>query len=139
MVHFPPCVGAILNGLADGRKRSAFILMNFLRNMGWSSEEIDKTITDWNEKNYPPLRRNYLRSQMRWHLRQQRNLLPPNCSNANFYCSFGVCLPDKICKGGTDKITIKNPINYPFRKLKREQRKLGASKKGRKTRRKTRK
>jgi hypothetical protein len=122
--HFPPCVHAILNGLADGRKRSAFILINFLRNMGWSAEEIDRALTDWNEKNYPPLRTNYLRTQLRWHMRQDRNLLPPNCDNPNFYVNFGVCLPDGVCRGGTDKITIKNPINYAFRKLKREQRNL---------------
>jgi hypothetical protein len=138
-VHFPPCISAIMNGLADGRKRSAFILINFLRNMGWSPEEIDKALTAWNEKNYPPLRRNYLRSQIRWHMRQQRNLLPPNCNNPNFYVGFGICIPDKICKGNTERITIKNPINYPFRKLKREQKRLPTKKKGTKNRKKARK
>jgi hypothetical protein len=32
-----------------------------------------------------------------------------------------LCRPDAICKSGTDKITIKNPIGYPFRILKRKQ------------------
>jgi hypothetical protein len=118
--QFPPCVQAIFKGVADGRKRSVFILINFLRNMGWSTEEIDKRMTEWNEKNYPPLRTNYVRSQLRWHIQQDRSLLPPNCDNENFYKSFGVCKPDEICKGGTQAITIKNPVNYAFRKMRRE-------------------
>ncbi|RLI98123.1 MAG: hypothetical protein DRP00_02695 [Candidatus Aenigmatarchaeota archaeon] len=111
---FPPCIKTILKGLPDGRKRSVFILINFLRNMGWSMEEISKKLEEWNEKNYPPLRANYLRTQLRWHARQERNLLPPNCNHENFYVSIGVCNPDEICKNKS----IKNPINYPFKKLK---------------------
>lgn len=117
--YFPPCIHTILNGLSDGRKRSVFILINFLRNMGWRHEDLEKALIEWNEKNYPHLRTNYIRSQLRWHFRQQRNLLPPNCDNPNFYLDIGVCNPDNFCKAG-DKITIKNPINYPFRKLKQQ-------------------
>jgi len=116
---FPPCIkNWILKGLADGRKRSLFILINFLRNMGWDLEKLEKRISEWNEKNYPPLRANYLRTQLRWHLRQSRNLLPPNCNNELFYVTMNVCHPDKICKGGTKRIVIKNPVNFPFRKLR---------------------
>jgi len=117
---FPPCVNLILKGLADGRKRSVFILVNFLRNAGWDLEKIEKRLIEWNEKNYPPLRANYLRTQLRWHFRQDRNLLPPNCDNVNFYQDMKVCNPDFICKAGTDKIVIKNPVNYPFKKLKKK-------------------
>lgn len=122
--HFPPCIQNILKGLADGRKRSVFILINFLRNVGWDVEKLTKRIAEWNEKNYPPLRANYLRSQLRWHLRQSRNLLPPNCDNPNFYMDIRVCDPDKICMGGTDKIILKNPVNYPYKKLMRSQKRL---------------
>jgi hypothetical protein len=123
--YFPPCIReVILKGLADGRKRSTFVLINFLRNMGWDAEKIEKRLTEWNEKNYPPLRANYLRTQLRWHLRQDRNLLPPNCDNAQFYQDTKVCMPDEICKGGTDKIMLKNPVNYPFKKMGRLQKKL---------------
>jgi hypothetical protein len=73
---------------------------------------------EWNSKNVPPLRNSYLRTQLRWHFRQDRNLLPPNCDNENFYVAMSICHPDNICKGNIDKITIKNPVNYPFRKLK---------------------
>ncbi|MHA1742633.1 MAG: hypothetical protein ACTSV6_00095 [Candidatus Heimdallarchaeota archaeon] len=116
--YFPPCIKLILKGLSDGRKRSIFILINFLRNMGWGLEKLEKKIMEWNEKNVPPLRASYLRNQLRWHLRQERNLLPPNCDNENFMLSIGVCQPDEICKGGGKDIAIKNPVNYPFRKMK---------------------
>jgi hypothetical protein len=39
-----------------------------------------------------------------------------------------VCDPDATCTGGTDKIVLKNPVNYPFRKMGREQKKLGKRK-----------
>jgi len=115
---FPPCVAKILNGVTDGRKRSTFILINFLRNMGWDVEKLEKRMVEWNDKNYPPMRANYLRTQLRWHLRQSRNLLPPNCDNELFYIAMNMCKPDNICKGGTDKIIIKNPVSYPFKKLR---------------------
>ena len=130
--YFPPCIQAIYKGMADGRKRSVFVLVNFLRNMGWKPEEVEERLAEWNEKNYPPLRANYIRSQLRWHIQQGRNLLPPNCNNDNFYCSFGICKPDSICIAGTKMdpqtatepcsagITIKNPVNYAYRKLRRE-------------------
>jgi len=111
---FPPCIKKILNGVTDGRKRSVFILVNFLRSMNWDLERIEKTMFEWNEKNSPPLRTNYLRSQLRWHFRQERGLLPPSCDHENFYSSMGVCEPDETCKG------IKNPVNYPFKKLKKK-------------------
>jgi len=117
---FPPCVLKILNGLTDGRKRSVFILANYLRNMGWDWDKVEKEVLAWNEKNKPPLPSRYIRTQLRWHKRQRRNLLPPNCLNENFYVSMGVHLPDELCKGGTKKVTIKNPVNYPFRKMKKK-------------------
>jgi hypothetical protein len=119
---FPPCINKILLGLPDGRKRSVFILINFLRNMGWKWEEIEKKLYEWNEKNIPPLRRNYIRTQLRWHIKQERNLLPPNCDNLIFYKNptMNVCSPDIICKDRTDEIAIKNPVVYPFKKLKRK-------------------
>lgn len=122
--YFPPCIQLIFKGLADGKKRSLFVLTNFLRNMDWDLERLEKKLMEWNEKNLPPLRNNYLRGQLRWHLRQERNLLPPNCDNPNFMLGIGVCQPDEFCKGRTDRITIKNPVNYPFRKMKRPERKM---------------
>ncbi len=115
--YFPPCIKKILQGMSDGRKRSVFILINFLTNMGWTTEQIEKRVFEWNEKNYPPLQANYLRSQLRWHFQQKgRTLLPPNCSNENFYKALG--LYDTCCQE-VDHTKIKNPVNYPFQKLKR--------------------
>jgi hypothetical protein len=111
---YPPCIHTILKGLSDGRKRSVFILINFLRNMGWGWEKIEKKLVEWNEKNYTPLRTAYLRTQLRWHMQQKRNILPPNCDNPNFYRDFGVCQPDSICEG----MRIKNPLTYPFRRMR---------------------
>lgn len=112
---FPPCIKRILQGMTDGRKRSVFILINFLRNMNWSPEDIEKKIMEWNEKNYPPLRTNYIRSQLRWHFRQQeRTLLPPNCDNENFYKAMGL---HELC-AELHAQNVKNPVNWPLRQLK---------------------
>jgi len=116
---FPPCILKILNGMSDGRKRSVFILNNFLRNMGWTPDKIEKKLIEWNKKNKPPLPERYIRTQYRWHNRQKRNILPPNCEHQNFYVSMGVHLPDEVCKGWTKEVTLKNPVNYPFRKIKK--------------------
>jgi DNA primase large subunit len=121
--YFPPCIKNILQGLSDGRKRSLFILTNFLKNMGWSLDKIENKINEWNSKNVPPLRNSYLRTQLRWHFRQERNLLPPNCDNENFYKDIGVCKPDEFCTDMGEKIVIKNPVNYPFKRLKKRKRK----------------
>ncbi len=117
---FPPCIKRILEGMVDGRKRSVFILVNFLRNVGWSNEMIEKKIFEWNEKNSPPLRSNYLRSQLRWHFRQDRNLLPPNCDNANFYLSMGL---HQLCEAAGIHKQVKNPVNWSIRQLKAKRRK----------------
>lgn len=112
---FPPCIKHLLaNGLADGKKRGLFILINFLRNMGWSAEQVEKKIEEWNNRNVPPLRTNYLRGQLRWHFRTDRPLLPPNCENDNYYKALGLhgyC--HQLHEAG-----VKNPVSYPFRLLK---------------------
>ncbi|MEM5766543.1 MAG: hypothetical protein QW423_02845 [Candidatus Aenigmatarchaeota archaeon] len=121
---FPPCIKSILQGLSDGRKRGLFVLTNFLKNAGWNLDKIENKILEWNSKNIPPLRNSYLRTQLRWHFRQERNLLPPNCNNENFYKSMGVCKPDELCTDNSDKIMIKNPVNYPFKKFKAKKKKM---------------
>jgi hypothetical protein len=106
--YFPPCVKLILNGLSDGKKRSLFTLISFLRTMNWKPEDIEKRIDEWNAKNAPPLSERAIKTQLKWHFRQARDLLPANCSSDMFYKSMGVCSPDMYCS--------KNPVNYPFRK-----------------------
>jgi len=108
--YFPPCIKLILNGLTDGRKRSLFTLATFLRKMNWKEEDIEKRIREWNEKNSTPLSERTINTQLKWHFRQNRDLLPANCFSDLFYVSIKVCKPDKYCN--------KNPVNYYFRRLK---------------------
>jgi DNA primase catalytic subunit len=113
----PPCVQNIRHGLSDGRKRSLFILINYLSSLKWGWDEISEFLVKWNEKNKPPLRESYVRGQVRWHKNRKKPLPPPNCSGLGYYEDFGVCKPDALCGG--QKKSIKNPINYALRKLKK--------------------
>ena len=112
---FPPCFKLILNGLADGKKRSLFSLIAFLRNMNWKQEDVEKRIRDWNMKNSSPLTERFIKTQLKWHFRQNRNLMPANCNSVLFYDNIGICKPDKNC----DLKNIKNPVNYPFKIMKK--------------------
>jgi len=111
--HFPPCILKILEGgLEDGKKRSLFILINFLRSAGWSIEDIKKKIIDWNKTHPDPLRENYIVGQINWHKRQKDVVPPPNCGNAAYYKDLRVCVPNNVCK------RYKNPINYTLRRFR---------------------
>src|SRR3989344_5697579 len=114
--YFPPCIKIILNGIEDGKKRGVFILTNFLRSCGYSINDAEKLIKEWNKKNKDPLREGYLQSQISWFKRQNNVVLPPNCDNEMYCKGIGVCKPDDFCR------TIKNPANYTIRKsrIKRE-------------------
>ncbi|MBI4017858.1 MAG: hypothetical protein HY366_02855 [Candidatus Aenigmarchaeota archaeon] len=120
---FPPCIKLIMGGLADGRKRSILVLVNFLQQMNWQWERVESAVRDANAKNRPPLPDAYVNGQLNWFRRAHeagRQLLPPNCANSAFYTAYGICQPDERCKRGTDSIQIKNPTSYPFVKaLKR--------------------
>ena len=110
---FPPCIKLILDGVKeDGRKRSLFILLNFLKSVGWKNEDISKRIHKWNEVNYEPLKEGYIQAQLNWHFRQRETVLPANCDNMNYYKSLLICKPDNWCS------KIKNPANYAIRKIK---------------------
>jgi len=111
--YFPPCINQMLRGLPDGRKRALFVLVTFLQNMGWSWEEIEKELENWNQKNKKPLPKRYIDTQLRWHKRQPRNLLPPNCDRDNYYKAILGEVAEDCCEG------LKNPINYVFKKLKK--------------------
>ena len=107
---FPPCIKLINNGLADGRKRALFILINFLTSLGWDYDKIETYLKEWNKKNTEPLRENYLVGQLRYHKTQKKKILPPNCNNIMYYVDIGVCKPDNLCT------KIKNPVSYAQRK-----------------------
>ena len=109
---FPPCMKLILAGLPDGRKRGLFALINFMKSAKWSWQEIESEIKSVNNRNSPPLKTGYLQAQINWYRRQTSKFPPPNCRQ--FYQDFGVCKPDHTCD------IIKNPISYPWHKLKKQ-------------------
>lgn len=109
---FPPCILKIMAGLKeDGRKRAVFILINFLRHMGWTFEQTESFLMEWNKKNYELLREGYIASQISWAKRQSQKILPANCDNSAYYKGMAVCCPDDLCR------MIKNPLQYSNRKL----------------------
>ncbi len=114
---FPPCIKSIFAGISDGRKRSVFTLSAFLKYMNWSPDRIEKRVEEWNSKNPSPISNAVVRSQLKWHLRQNRKIFPANCDSDLFYKSIGVCKPDSVCVG------LKNPINYAFRAYRKQFRK----------------
>lgn len=105
LAAFPPCLKCMLQGLPDGRKRSLFALINFLKNAKWSWPEIEQLVYEWNNINKPPLKTGYIKSQLSWHSRSGQRIPPPNCRQ--FYDDMAICKPDNICG------KIKNPLNYP--------------------------
>jgi DNA primase large subunit len=110
--YFPPCMKNILVGLSDGRKRAILILLNFLNRAGWSYDDIQVLLTEWNKKNNPPLREVSLIGPLRYHKQHKKKMPPPNCSATMYYKDIGVCKPDNLCS------RIKNPINYSLRKVR---------------------
>lgn len=103
---FPPCINKGLQGLIDGKKRFLFILINFLKNLGWSMDDIEKRVLEWNKLNPEPLRENYIISQLNWHRHQKQAILPPNCASKAYYKELSICNPAPLCN------KIKNPVNY---------------------------
>ncbi|NCO11457.1 hypothetical protein CO038_02595 [Candidatus Pacearchaeota archaeon CG_4_9_14_0_2_um_filter_39_13] len=82
---FPLPIKNLMKGLKDGRKRGLFVLLTFLRSIGYPPDKINETCRTWNKKNEQPLKEGYLKSQIDWHLKQKRRILPPNYSNQAFY------------------------------------------------------
>lgn len=109
---FPPCVQKTLGGLQDGRKRSIFVLIAFLRNLGWDQKSVEKLLVEWNKKNKDPLAEQIIRNTLRSQYRYKKALMAPNCDAEGYYKSYGVCSPDSLCE------KIKNPVAYALAKRK---------------------
>lgn len=118
---FPPCIKKILTGLQDGKKRSLFVLINFLTSIGWSHDKIELLLNDWNKKNNEPIREVYLKGQLNYHKQHKKKILPPNCDNQMYYKDLQVCTPDGLCR------KIKNPVNYSIVKMKSKEREQNES------------
>ncbi len=109
---FPPCILKLMSGIKeDGRKRAVFIMINFFRHMGWTFEQIEVFLNEWNKKSYEPLREGYISAQVSWARRQNQKILPANCDNSAYYKGMAVCCPDDFCR------MIKNPVQYSNKKL----------------------
>ncbi|MBS3172655.1 hypothetical protein J4438_03725 [Candidatus Woesearchaeota archaeon] len=114
--YFPACIKKGLVGLEDGRKRFLFILLNFLRCVGWSNDEIEKRVLEWNKNLSAPLKEGYVISQLKWHKSQKGKMLPPNYDNRPYYADIGI-LSDEEANSN-----IKNPVTYTVRRLRMMQR-----------------
>jgi len=113
--NFPPCIQNILQGIKDGRKRSIFTLITFLRNCNWPMKEVEEFVSEWGKK--VGLKENFVKAQLKWHRKQERKILPPNCDNDLFYKDIGICNPVPLCE------KIKNPLNFAIlKKSKRKRR-----------------
>ncbi len=131
--YWPPCIKNILQGLQDGKKRSLFILLNFLKSLGWDKENVEKIIYAWNEKNSEKgekLRETYIKSQIRYAF-NNKTVLPPNCDNKDYYHDLQVCTPDNFCN------SIKNPVQYAMKKYELDNKKRKRKKSKRKETKKT--
>lgn len=111
-MFFPPCIQYILKGVKDGRKRGVFVLLNFLRSVGWSYDMINERLEKWNQDNHEPLREGYIGSHVRYHKNNKKQVLPPNCGNDLYYANSQECRNDPFHK------YIKNPVQYAKRKAK---------------------
>ncbi len=107
---FPPAIKKLLMGLKDGKKRGLFILLTFLKMIGFGGGKIVEIIHEWNKKNEPPLREGYIKSQIDWHLRQKKQIMPPNYNNDMFYKDLQ--LLDKPPKS-------KNPVVDVMREIRK--------------------
>ncbi len=108
---FPKPIIKLLNGLQEGRKRGLFILLTFLRSLNFSPDYIIKKIHDWNKLNSPPLKDGYVKSQIDWHLKQKKMILPPNYSNLNFYKDLNILDSD---------YKEKNPVSEVLKRIRKK-------------------
>ncbi len=107
---FPPAIKKLLEGLPDGKKRGLFILITFLRSCGFAPDYISTKVHEWNTKNQPPLKEGYIKSQLDWHFRQKKKILPPNYDNGAFYKDIGLI---------SGKQDVKNPLVEVGRALRK--------------------
>ena len=106
---FPPQIKLLLGGIKqDGRKRALMILISFFKCLGVPDIEIEKRMLEWNEKNYNPIKKGYILSQLSWYKRHP-DRLPPNFSNP-IYKDLNVDKPDKLA------METKNPVSYAVKR-----------------------
>jgi len=110
---FPKSIKKLLKGVTDGRKRGLFVIITFLKAINFPQAYIEAKVREWNQKNEQPLKEGYVRSQLEWHFKQKRKILPPNYSNESFY---------KDLKLLDEEPDAKNPIVEVLRALRKYKR-----------------
>jgi len=116
---FPPIIKKLLLGISDdGRKRALSLLLSFFVSLEFPKEYIEDKISEWNKKNYHPLKEGYIKSQINWYLANKR--LPPNYDKP-IYKEFGINSPPEP--------GMKNPISYTIKMAMRAKRKKEGKKK----------
>jgi hypothetical protein len=112
---YPDSIKVLLKGLQEGRKRGLFVLLTFLRCLNYPDDYVSQKVHDWNKLNDPPLKDGYVKSQLDWHFKQKKKILPPNYSNDAFY-------KDLKLINGVQK--YKNPLVEVSIKLKMQKNKF---------------
>ena len=125
--YFPPCIKSGLSGLQDGKKRFLFILINFLKCIGWNPEEIERRVKEWNNILENPLKEGYIIAQLNWHKINSKKVPPPNYENKAYYADIGILPEENVVR------KFKNPLNYTismfkFKKPKKKKKKKQDSK-----------
>jgi len=120
--YFAPCIKKGLSGLQDGKKRFLFILINFLKCVGWNPEEIEKRVKEWNNNQEDSLKEGYIIAQLNWHKANSKKVPPPNYENKAYYADIGILPDENVVK------KFKNPLNYTvtmfkFKKPKKKKKK----------------
>lgn len=111
--YFPPTIKNVLEGLEDGRKRGLFILINFYRTVGYSWNEIESKIWQWNERNKEALNESYVKTQLRWHRNRDEDVPPPNYDANGYYKDMQVYEGDRL------EEKLPNPVSYAFKQAKK--------------------
>lgn len=112
----PPCVKLLLEGVPAGiRNNTMFFLINFFRSLGYSQEDIEKIIIEWNNKNPEPLKDREVEYAIEYHLTRAK-YAPYSCEKLREYIGRQYCQPNEICQ------SISHPLQYVWtvRKLKRK-------------------
>ena len=106
--NFPPSIRQILQGIkGDGRKRALFIIINFFRSIGMERKDIEKILSEWNNKNEIPLKEGYITSQLISSYRGKA--IPPPNYNKDYYKGIGITPTE-------EELRYKNPVSYMVRK-----------------------
>lgn len=110
---FPPPIKQLLGKIRDGRKRALFVLTNFFRSVGWSYDQIEARLNEWNQQLPDSLRENDIVSHLRYHKRK-KTVLPPNFDNDMYYRDV---LGDAL-QHDELSASVKNPVTYVRKRMK---------------------